>query len=241
MIRMLFAVAFAVCMLPAYAGDAVVLEIGEVEVQLAMPGDYIRASVSAPALYAVSSAAMPPPVRLVEALVAEDDLKRMLLGGEPERAYLQVQTIRDAEALSFSAEEWRALQPLLARQLGETDLDAGTRALQPGMNARMSDASGGAVALELGEIGKPLVYSQTDDIVRYAMRLPVGGSVNGKAIQATLACAGAALVINGKLLMLNAYLRVDHEQAGFAEVRAFLDGIIDETRRRNGGKVTQGG
>ena len=63
---------------PAPAETVVPLALGDGEIRIALPEGYLPASEKAPALFATSSAAMPPPVRLVEALLTEADLKRLL-------------------------------------------------------------------------------------------------------------------------------------------------------------------
>jgi hypothetical protein len=170
---------------------------------------------------------------LVESLLAESDLKRVLVGQGMALPYLQVQAMRDAEALDFSLEEWRALQPMLAKQIGAVDLDAQTQAMQSGMGERMGKASGGPVEVKFGEIGKPVVYSQAGDVIRYAMRLPMRGAVNGQPVEMVLDCAGAALVLNGKLLMINTYLREDGQDDASADIRAFLDTAVERAQALN--------
>lgn len=96
-------------------------------------------------------------------------------------SYLQVQTLRDAEALSVTDDEWAALLPMLAQQLGATDLDAHARATRAGSNARMSEAAGGEVEVALGRVGTPRIESQADGVLRYSLRVPVTGRSMGSA------------------------------------------------------------
>jgi hypothetical protein len=217
----------------AHAEQIVPITIGGTQVRIAIQEGYLRASEKAPALFATSAAALPPGIRLVEAALAESDVKRMLVGQGMALPYLQVQAMRDAEALDFSLEEWRALQPMLAKQIGAVDLDAQTQAMQSGMGERMGKASGGPVEVKFGEIGKPVVYSQAGDVIRYVMRLPVKGSVHGQDVQMVLDCAGAALVLNGKLMMINTYLREDGQDDASADIRAFLDAAVTRAQALN--------
>jgi hypothetical protein len=233
MFRIATALALTLFATLAHAEQVVPLTIGGTEVRIAMQDGYLRASAKAPALFATSAAALPPAIRLVEAVLAEGDLKRMLTGQDMALPYLQVQAMRDAEALDFSLEEWRALQPMLAKQLGATDLDAQSQALQSGMGERMGKASGGQVEVKFGEIGKPVVYSQAGDVIRYVMRLPINGTVHGQDVHMVLDCAGAALVLNGKLLMINTYLREDGQDDGFADIRAFLEAAVGRAQALN--------
>jgi len=219
----------------AQAEKIVPVEVGGTRIDIGVADDYLRASEQAPALFQTSAAALPPAIRLAEVLLAEGDLKRALVGQDIQQAYVQVQVMRDVEALSFTEAEWDALRPSLAQQLGAVDLNETTQALQDGMGERMGDASGGEVEIRFGEIGKPHVYSQADGVIRFVLRLPVSGRVNGKEVDLVLDCAGAALVLKGKLLMLNAYLRREGADDGFAGVRAVLDPLVDRARVLNAG------
>ena len=243
MLRFIAAIALglASAVAPAQAAEVAPVTIGGTQVRIAVPDGYLRGSEKAPALYATSAAALPPTIRLAEMLVDEADLKRMLVGQTATDPYLQVQVVRDAEALEFSAQEWAALQPTLAAQLGATNLDAATRELQAGMGERMGAASGAAVEIKFGEVGKPQVYSQEGGVVRFAIRLPITGNVNGQPVQMVVDCAGAALVLNGKLLMLNAYLVEDQPQASMLRVRAFLADLVERTQALNAAQPPQGG
>jgi hypothetical protein len=226
---------------PAQADEVAPVTIGATQVRIAVPDGYLRGSEKAPSLCATSAAALPPTIRLAEMLVDEADLKRMLVGQTAAEPYLQVQVLRDAEALEFSAQEWATLQPTLAAQLGGTNLDATTQAMQAGMGERMGAASGAAVEIQFGEVGKPQVYSQDGGVVRFAVRLPITGIINGQPMQLVVDCAGAALLLNGKLLMLNAYLVEDEPQASMARVRAFLADLVERTQALNAVQPSQGG
>lgn len=232
--RCIVALCLALCALPVRAETVVAVEVGGTQVRLGVPDGYSVLSKDAPSLFATSQAALPPPIRLVEALMSARDLKRVVIGEGAVAPYVQVQAIRDAEALDFSAEDWAALQPTLAEQLGATDLGVATQAMQAGMGERMSQASGSAVRIEYGEVGKAQVYSQQGGVVRYGIRLPVNASVNGIAVQQVLDCAGAALVIRGKLLMLNVYQREDPAGSSAGNVRAFLATMVDRAQALNG-------
>lgn len=231
--RFVAAIALALCICAAKAEEMVPLAVGGTEVRIAVPDGYLRLSEKAPTLYAASAAAMPPPIRLVEALMTRADLKRSIAGQNAIEPYLQVQVVRDAEALDFSAEDWKQLQPTMVRQLGAIDLDATTKAVEADMGKRMGEATGTTVAVEYGEIGKPHVYSQDGGVIRYVLRIPIKASVNGIPIQEVLDCAGATMVVNGKLLMLNIYLREDREHDSAARARAFLATVVERVRALN--------
>jgi hypothetical protein len=207
----------------ARAAEVAEVAIGDARIGIAVPDGYLPASRDAPALFATSAAAMPPSIRLAEALVASSDLKRALAGQPMAQPYLQVQVLRDAEGVTFAAAEWDALRPVLAAQLGGLDLDAQMAPAQAGMAERMGEASGTSVEVAYGELGTPRVLSQEGGVIRYALRVPVSFAINGVPSEVVLECAGSALVLGGKLLMLNAYVHEDIEGGSTARVHAFLD------------------
>ncbi len=216
--------------LAARSGEIAEVSIGGVRIEVAVPDGYVPASRDAPALFATSAAGMPPSIRLAEALVATDDLKRAMAGLPMAQPYLQVQVLRDAEALAFTAAEWDALRPVLAAQLGGLDLDAQMAPAQAGMGERMGKASGTSIDVSYGELGAPRVLSQDGGVIRYALRLPVSFAINGVQSDVVLECAGSALVLGGKLLMLNAYVHEDVEAGSTARVHAFLDHALANAR-----------
>lgn len=231
MFRFAVGLAFALSSTLAWAENVVPLSVGGNEVRIAIPDGYVRASENTPALFATSAAALPPTIRLVEAVLAENDIKRMLMGQSMSQPYLQVQVMRDAEAVNFSEEEWRALQPGMAQQLGATNLGPTNQAMQEGMGQRMGKAAGGSIEIKFGEVGKPKVYSLGGDVIRYVVQLPISASVNGKEAHMVLDCASAILVLKGKLLMFNAYRPEPDEN--FAKVRAFLDSAVERAQALN--------
>lgn len=217
----------------APAERVVPLAVGKAEVRIALPDGYVRASEAAPTMFSAAAAALPPAIRLVEAVMAEADLKRALAGQDLQQPYVQVQAPRDAEAIDLTAADWRQMMPLMAAQLGAVDLTEKSQSLQDGAGERMGKALGADVAIRFGEVGTPQVYSQADDVIRYGLRLPISGSVDGKAVDMVLDCAGAMLVLNGKLLTINVYLRQDAQGDNLARVRATLDAVVARARALN--------
>lgn len=233
MFRTIATIALLALAAGVHAGQVVPLTIGKAEVRIALPDGYLRASEAAPTLFSASAAALPPAIRLVEAVLAEADLKRALAGQDLQQPYLQVQAPRDAEAIDLTAEDWRQMQPLMAAQLGAVDLTAKSRSLQAGAGERMGQALGADVQIRFGDVGKPQVYSEADDVIRYGLRLPISGSVDGKAVAMVLDCAGAMLVLNGKLLTINVYLQQGAQGDNLARVRATLDEVVARARALN--------
>lgn len=239
MLRFVAATLLALCCAPAWAEGIAVLTVGDAEVKIALQDGYIRSSEKAPTLFATSQAALPPAMRLVEATLAESDLKRMMGGQDMVKPYLQVQAMRDAEALDFSLEEWRALQPTFVAQLGAADLDTTAQSLRKRMGEGMSEASGAQIDVEFGALGKPVVYSTEGDVIRFILRIPIAGSVNGQKVEVLLQCAGAALVLNKKLVMINTYLRQQGDDDDTGKIRAFLAAAVSRAQALNASDAGQ--
>ena len=215
------------------------LGIGDATLQAPIPTGYVRASVEAPVLFATSAGGMPPANRLVEMLVAEGDLKRMLLGQGPAQTYLQVQTIRDAERLTFTEAEWSAFQPVLAQQFGALDLDKQAKPMESGIGERMSAASGADIEIAFGEIGKPTIYAKRPTSMHYLMRLPITAQVNGETKQVQIECVGAVLLAAGKVVLVNAYTRTEPGQPPSAATRAMAEDFVTRMQALNASSVAE--
>lgn len=240
MLKLFCAALLAVCAQSAAAEDPISLDpislkIGNTTIQAPVPAGYVRASEKAPMLFASSSAALPPANRLVEMLVAESDLKLILLGQTPTRPYLQVQTIRDAEALDFTAQEWTAFQPILAQQFGGMDLDNQTTHMQAGMGERMSAATGADITLKYGPIGKPTIYAQRPTSMHYTLRLPITAQVNGVVKALEIECTGAVVLAGSKFVLINAYSQkaADTSVPPFAASRAMTEAFVARLQALN--------
>ncbi len=230
------ALAFALVMLFAspfaWAQQVVTLQVGGKDVRIEVPDGYLRMSVAQPQLFEVTSAAIPPGNRLLEGFVSEADAKRMLAGMSAEQAGYQVQALRNAEALTFSDSDWETLRPAIARSLRETDMNTVAHALSDGSAERMGGALGMKVGLEFGDIGKPQLYHDEKDSLRFVMLVPGTISVAGVQRQLAIECAGAVLPLGGKVVFLYVYRK--HEDGQDSSVsRATLDQFVERALALN--------
>ena len=185
--------------------------------------------------FAVIAAALPPGNRLVEGFVSEADAKRMVLGMPWQDTFLQVQVLRNAEGLEFSAADWEQARPAIATALGVLDFNAllGGQA-SVDSDARMSAAAGMPVSLKFGELGKPSLYASQGPSLRFVMLLPMAMEVAGQPSQVTLESAGAVARLANKLVYVFAY-RQHVEGNDTAAVRAALDRFVDRAIVLNAG------
>jgi hypothetical protein len=139
---------------------------------------------------------------------------------------LQVQAMRNAEGLKFTAADWAQFLPVIRKGLGGVDLDALVKAQADAANQRMSDAAGAPVKRELGTIGKPAIYTQDAQSVRFLILIPGTYQVNGVSTAMTLESAGAIVCLHGKLAYLYAY-RYHRDGEDLTAVRAALDHFAD--------------
>jgi hypothetical protein len=215
------------------ADGSMALQIGDSKLQAPVPEGYVRASEHAPAWFAGTAAALPPATRLVETLVASSDLKRMLMGESPQRPYLQIQVLRDAERVDFTMAEWTALQPVLVQQFGGFDLDRYTQMQQAGMGERMSAATGAEIEIAYGEVGKPVIYETRPTSLHFTLRLPITAQVNGQAQSLDVEAVGTAMLVGTKMVMANAYALVTPGQQPFTAPRAMVEPFVQRMQALN--------
>ena len=211
------------------ADDSMALAIGDAQLQAPIPEGYVHA----PAWFAGTAAALPPVTRLVETLVASSDLKRMVMGESPQRPYLQIQVLRDAERLDFTMAEWSALQPVLIQQFGGFDLDRYAKSHQAGMGERMSAATGAAIEIEYGEVGKPVIYDTRPTSLHYTLRLPITAQVDGQAQSLEVEAVGTAMLVGTKMVMANAYALAMPGQPPFSAPRAMAEPFVQRMQALN--------
>lgn len=215
------------------------LTVGGTEVRVGLDDDYRPTSTGAPALHAMSEAALPATHRLVEGFVSEGDLKRALIGQRPAKVLYQVQVMRDAEHLVLSDADWAQARPLIAKGLGAVDFETLTRSMEQATNERMSRAAGFDVDLSFGELGAPVVYGQDPASLRFVMLIPVNGEVAGQPHAFKLECAGAVVRVAGKLVFL--YAVRDHTgERDSGLIRAALDRFVERTVALNAAPPAQG-
>lgn len=233
MLKSLMVALLALCSSAALAENAATLTVGGKPIRIAIDSRYVSASEKAPALFATAGAALPTGNRLVEMFVAESDIKRMLLGQAMSDAYVQVQTLRDAEDVRLTDADWTRMRPELIRQSGALNVDALAKSEQGAMGKRMSAKSGGAVALEFGHIGKPILHGTDPRSIRFTIVLPMTGTVNGVKRTAQIECVGAITVLHEKLVYIYAYKTLHDGDQNLQPLQLFLDGIVDRTEALN--------
>lgn len=209
------------------AGEVITpLTIGGTQIRFATDDGYLRTSETLPTVHALVAAGLPSSNRLVEGFVSEADAKRMVLGSPFQETFVQVQALRNAEALDFSEQDWEQARPALAEALGVLDLNALLAAQAGGSNARMSAAAAVPVAASFGEVGKPALYVVEGPSLRFVMLLPITVDVAGETHQVSLESAGAVVLLSGKLVYVFAYRHhVDGNDT--AAVREALDRVVD--------------
>lgn len=210
----------------AAAEVVVPLTIGGTDIRFATDDGYVRTSEILPTVHAVVAAGLPPGNRLVEGFVSEADAKRMVLGLPWQDTFVQVQALRNAEALDFSEADWEQGRPAIAEALGVLDFNALLASQTEGSAARMSAASGIPLSATFGEVGKPALYAVEGISLRFLMLLPMTVDVAGKSHQISLESAGAVVLLSGKLAYVFAY-RNHVEGNDTSAVRDALDRFVD--------------
>ena len=90
----------------------------------------------------------------------------------------------------------------------------------------MGDVLGSKVEVAFGEIGKPVVYQDSGDSVRFVILMPVAISAVGRQQRMMIECAGAALPLAGKVVFLYVY-RQHGEGEDSSASRTVLDHFVE--------------
>jgi len=215
----------------AVAEQSVSLIVGGKPIKVAVPDGYVRTSETIPMLYDITAAAIPPGNRLVEFFIANADAKQILLGKKQGlmQTNFQVQAMRQIEVIDLTAQDWTQFRPDLVRGLGDADADTLIKADHEKRNERISETAGTAVDVKYGKIGKPSIYGDDQESVRFTMMVPITVKTDSGELQAAVACAGAIVVVNSRLLYIFAYGDPEAE-GGMPAVRAALDLFVEQTR-----------
>ena len=227
-----FALAALFASATVHAQQVVALQVGGKDLRFEVPAGYVQGSVVQPKLFEITSASAPPTNRLVESFMAESDAKRLVAGAPAEQPAYQVQALRDAEALDFSDADWKALRPVVAKSFGEIDINKVADAIADGSSQRMSAAAGAPIDMRFDEVGKPEVYHDESDSIRFVMLVPMKIEVAGSERQMQMELAGAVLPLSGKMVFL--YSVCPHAQGGdSSKVRAALDHFVERALALN--------
>jgi hypothetical protein len=215
----------------AVAEQTVSLTVGGKSIKVAVPDGYVRSSETVPMLYDITAAAIPTGNRLVEFFIANADAKQILLGTTKglKQTNFQVQAMRQIEAIDLSPQDWTQFRPDLVRGLGGADADTLIKADHEKSNERISETAGTAVEVKYGKIGKPSLYGDDQESVRFTMLVPISVKTASGEVQTVVACAGAIVVVSSRLIYIFAYGDPEAE-GGMPAVRAALDQFVEQTR-----------
>jgi hypothetical protein len=192
MLRATLVLALA-CLLPgtALAETVVSLMVGGSEVRVAVADDFVRLSEKLPTVFALEAAAQPKTNHLLEGFISLADAKRIALGGVHEQPLLEVATMRNVEALDFSAADWAQARPMIAKAIGQVDLKAAVVGGQASADQRLSDTVGSTVAVHFGQVGQPVFYGNDPDSVRFVLLVSATVVANGATTPYQVENAGA--------------------------------------------------
>lgn len=226
MLRAMVVMALA-CLLPgvAMAETVVPLTVGDSQVRFAVADDFVRLSEKLPTVFAMEGAVQPKTNRLVEGFVSLADAKRIALGEFHEQVLLEVVVMRNTEALDFTEADWAKARPQIATAMGQVDLKAAINDSQASANQRMSDTMGQKVAVQFGQVGKPVFYGNDPASLRFVVLVSADVVSNGKTIPYQVENAGAVVRLGPKLVLVYANRRhTDGDDT--SAVRSALDAFV---------------
>lgn len=236
MLRRALLVCGLACLLPglAMAETVVPLTVGDSQVRVAVADDFVKLSEKLPTVFEMEAAVQPKSNRLIEGFVSLADAKRLALGEFHQQVLLEVAVMRNTEALDFTDADWAKARPMIAKAMGQVDLKAALAGGQASANQRMSDTMGEKVAVKFGDVGKPVLYGNDPDSIRFVLLVSANVVANGKTIPYQVENAGAVVRLGNKLVLMYANR---HHAAGddTSIVRAALDGFVDRAIALNAG------
>ncbi len=220
---------------PVLAQTTAPLQIGSETVQFPLSEGNVSVSGRAPSVFELLGKALPPGIRLVETYYTEADLKRTLLGiSRPQDTYCAVQTLRDMESLTVSQAEWEQGKLEMARQLGDLDPVALGKKLGRETSARLSEASGAKVELNMEKLSRPVVYSTEGNAIRFIMQLPLTGKVGSSDVDERLVMVGAMVRVRSKLMQVFLY-HIRQDEKTSTQLQTDLEDLLSRLEAANQG------
>jgi len=224
------ALSIGACLLfatPAQA-DQVPLTVGGTTIQFPVEAGYVRISTSAPKVFEITQAALPPTNRLVEVFETSADLARQQAGQPLRDPFYQVQVIREIEERHVGLDEWKQALPQLTAGMANVDMNKVANQELSGANDRMTAAAGQPVGMTMGKLGQPQIYRQTPASFAFTMVVPIQVNVGGQNVSGTMGVAGGMLVAGNRVIDVNVYTSSASPES-LADLRDRLDRTVDQT------------
>jgi hypothetical protein len=209
------------------------IDVGGATLRIEMPEGYVRLGKRSPEMLEAFGRMIPPNNVLVEALLAEPDYTRTVIGLPPNEVYYQVQMLRELREAPVSAADWTQIRPTLLRELGGLQTERLMEEASAHIRGELETNSGQGARVRMGDAQtKPVVYGDDPRSVRFWMVLPVELQVGDEIRKRRIVTAAATTVLSQRLVFLYAFRSLpENEAADTGAIRASLDAFVERAYR----------
>lgn len=209
------------------------IDVGGATVRVEMPEGYVRVGKRSPETLEAFGRMIPPDNVLVEALLAEPDYGRTMIGLPPGEVYYQVQVLRTLRETPVSAADWAQIRPTLLRELGGLQTERLMEEASAHIREELETNSGQDTRVRMGDAQtKPVAYGDDPRSVRFWMVLPVELQVGDEIRKRRIVTAAATTVLSQRLVFLYAFRSLPEDgDVDTAAIRASLDAFVERAYR----------
>lgn len=209
------------------------IDVGGATVRIEMPAGYVRVGKRSPETLEAFGRMIPPDNVLVEALLAEPDYGRTMIGLPPNEVYYQVQVLRALRETPVSVTDWAQIRPTLLRELGGLQTERLMKEASAHIREELETNSGQDARVRMGDAQtKPVAYGDDPRSVRFWMVLPVELQVGDEIRKRRIVTAAATTVLSQRLVFLYAFRSLPEDgDVDTAAIRASLDAFVERAYR----------
>jgi hypothetical protein len=211
------------------------IDVGGAAVRIEMPEGYVRVGKRSPELLEAFGRMIPPNNVLLEALLADDDYGRTVIGLPPNEVYYQIQVQRSLREAPVSAADWAQVRPTLLRELGGLRTERLMNEASAHIREELETNTGQDARVRMGDAQtKPMVYGDDPRSVRFWMVVPVELQVGGEVRKRRIVTAAATTVVSKRLIFLSAFRSLPEDgDVDTDAIRASLDAFVERVYRLN--------
>lgn len=209
------------------------IDVGGATLRIEMPADYVRLGKRSPELLEAFGRMIPPNNVLIEALLADEDYGRTVMGLPPSEVYYQVQVLRALREAPISDADWVQVRPTLIRDLGGLRTERLMDDASAHIREELESNTGRDTRVRMGDAQtKPVVYGDDPRSVRFWMVVPVELQVGDEVRKRRIVTAAATTVVSKRLVFLYAFRSLPEDAvADTAAIRASLDAFVERVHR----------
>ncbi len=211
------------------------IEVGGATVRIEVPEGYVRVGKRSPELLEAFGRMITPNNVLIEALLADGDYGRTVIGLPPDEVYYQVQVLRALREAPIAEADWAQIRPTLLRELGGLKTERLMDEASAHIREELETSSGQEARVRMGDAQtKPVAYGDDPRSVRFWMVVPVELQVGGEVRKRRVVTAAATTVVSQRLVFLYAFRSLPEEgEVDAAAIRASLDAFVERVYRLN--------